>query len=98
MILQKPEGSGSEQRGRMTGGVFQDTESGKCQGNHRSGVFTGQEAPVVAAGCVWVSGDERKTGETLHGRLDLTETTLGELEREHVKWETGPDFLAGGAL
>lgn len=32
MILQKPEGSGSEQRGRMTGGgVFQDTESGNAK-------------------------------------------------------------------
>lgn len=34
-------------------------------------MLTGQEAPGVAARRVRVSGDERQTGETLHGPLDL---------------------------
>lgn len=56
--------------------MFQDTESSKCRGNRRFGMFTGQEAPVVAAWCVRVSTDKSKTGETLHGLLDLTATSL----------------------
>lgn len=72
MILQKPKGKGGMTGERM----FQDTESSKCQGNRRFGMFTGQEAPVVAAWCVRVSTDKSKTGETLHGLLDLTATSL----------------------
>lgn len=70
--MQKPKGKGEDDWRKNV----QDTESSKCQGNHRFGMFTGQEAPVVAAWCVRVSTDKSKTGETLHGLLDLTATSL----------------------
>ena len=54
----------------MTGGVFQDPESGNAKAS--AGLAcSGPGGPGVAAGRVRVSGDDRQTGETLPGPPDL---------------------------
>ena len=69
----------------------------KHQGERRPGVLTGQEALELQQGAWgWAETTDRQVRPCLG--LRTSETTLGELEREHLKWEAGPDFLAGGAL